>query len=451
MIRDLTTGSPIRRILSFCIPLLIGNLFQQIYNMADSIIVGHYLGVDAFAAVGSTGALNFLILGFALGLCSGLCIPIAQNFGAGDIKSLRKAGTHALYISGVVSLLIGVIMSIYTRPLLVLLQTPPNIVDDAFSYISTIFIGTFTIVLYNILAGFMRSLGDSRTPLYYLVFACIVNILLDLLFIGIFHMGVEGAAWATVIAQFLSGLLCLRAIRRHFPILHFTRRDAQINGKLLIKLISISVPMGLQFSITALGSIVMQAAVNGLGSGAVAAMSAGGKVQNLVIAPLESAGNALVTFTSQNCGAHRMDRVKKGVWHTMLICSVYCVLAMFIVLFYGSFLAGIFLDHSAIEIHTLIQQVLSINSYFYIPLAGILVYRNSLQGIGYTNAAMGAGLLEMIGRTGVALGLVGSYGFIAACFSNPVAWILADLFLIPAYLLALRKKEMKLSMGFYDD
>lgn len=440
MVRDLTTGNPLRRILEFCLPVFIGNLFQQVYNMADSIIVGNYLGVEAFAAVGSTGALNFLVLGFALGLCSGLCIPLAQAFGAGDIKALRQAEAHGLYIAGAVSLVIGVVMWISTRPILQLLQTPENILEDASLYLSIVFAGSFSIILYNLLAGFMRALGDSRTPLLYLVVACITNILLDLLFIAVLHMGVEGAALATVIAQLLSGLLCLRAIRRHFPILHFTRKDARLSWPLVGRLTGIGLPMGLQFSITALGTIVLQTSVNGLGSGAVAAMSAGSKVMGVLGIPLEAAGISMATFTSQNWGAKRLDRVRTGIWQMTLVSAAYCLVALVIARLWGSNLAEIFLDRNQRDIHILIQQYLGINSLYLIPLMLVFVYRNALQGLGYTNAAMGAGLLEMVGRIAIVAFLVPVFGFAAACYAGPVAWILADLLLVPVFIVALRRR-----------
>ena len=433
MVHDLTSGSPLRRILSFTFPILIGNLFQQFYNIVDSIIVGKYLGVEAFAAVGSTGALNGLVLGFAVGICGGLCIPIAQNIGAGDIKQLRRAVAHGVYITAAVSIVISVVMLFCTKPLLIFLKTPENIVDDAAQYLTILFAGSSTMMMYNLLAGYIRALGDSRTPLYYLMIACLLSAVLDLLFVGTLGMGVAGAAWATVFSQFLSGLLCLRAIKRNFPILHFTRDDAKFSFPLCLKLCRASVPVGMQLFITSIGSITLQTAVNGLGSAAVAAMSAGGKVQGVIVLPIDSTGGAIATFASQNYGARRIDRVRTGMRQIMMACAGYSLIALLIAQLWGMEFAKIFLNNSETEIHGLVQTYFSINSFFYIPLSLIYVYRNALQGLGYANAAMGSGILEMIGRAGVSVLLVGTFGFTAACFSNPAAWTMAGLFVLPMY------------------
>lgn len=441
MVRDMTSGSPIKRILAFCLPLFIGNLFQQFYGMVDSMIVGKYLGVQAFAAVGSTGSINFLIIGFALGLCMGMTIPVSQDFGAGNIQSLRRCVAHAVYLAIAASAIIGVVMTIYTRPVLQLLNTPPDIIDGATSYISIIFGGVGTIILYNLLSGLMRALGDSRTPLYYLIVACIVNVVLDIVFIRYMGMGVEGAAWATVIAQLISGLLCLYSIWKHFPMLHFTRKDAKFSWKIVGRLSGISLPMGLQFSITAIGSIMMQAAVNGLGSSMVAAMSAGSRVQAAVCTPLEAAGITMATYASQNYGAKRFDRVRKGTFQIMCLCAVYCVVALGIANLWGIEIAKLFIRAEETEILALAEQYFCINAYFFVALGVVLVYRNTLQGLGYTKAAMCAGLLEMIARATVSLILVPAFGFDGACFSNPAAWLAADLFLLPMYYWGLQKLQ----------
>lgn len=443
MVRDLTEGSPLKRILGFCIPLLIGNLFQQLYSIVDSVIVGKFLGVDAFAAIGSTSSLNALVISFAVGLCSGLSIPIAQHYGAGDIRSLRRAQANALYIAGIAAVLITVLMVLFTRPILVALQTPENILDDAHAYIGTLFAGSAGLILYNIVIGFMRALGDSRTPLFFLVLSSLLNILLDLLFVVTFGMGVAGAALATILAQLFAALLCILIIRKNFPVLHLSRADLRPSLSIMARLSGIALPIGLQFSITAVGSIVLQTAINGLGSAAVAATAVGGKVHGVLFAPMEAVGVSMVIFASQNFGAHRMDRIRQGVREVMLCSVAFSLVAMGIVLLFGKDFAYLFLSNAQPEIYGLVQQFLTITGFFFVPLALIYVYRNTLQGIGYSKAAMGSGLMEMIGRVLVALFLLPSLGFFGACFASPVAWSFADLFLVPMYFYAMAKIEKR--------
>ncbi len=445
MDRDLTTGSPLKKILAFCLPLLIGNLFQQCYAIVDSIIVGHFLGVEAFAAIGSTSSLNLLVISFAVGLCSGLCIPIAQNYGAGNIKGLRKAEANALYIAGVATLLISVAMTLLSRPFLVLLKTPSNLLDDAVAYIGIIFAGSGGLILYNMVIGFLRALGDGKTPLFFLILASVLNILLDLLFILVFRMGVAGAGLATVVAQFLSSLLCIRMIRKNFPVLHFSREDAKPSLPVLKKLASVSLPIGLQFSITAVGSIMVQTAVNGLGSAAVAAMAVGGKVNTLLFAPMDAVGVALVIFISQNFGACRMDRVRLGVNQVLLTSLAYGLVCTAATFFLGGPLGQIYLTNTDAETQGMIVQFLKLNGLFFVPLIFIYIYRNTLQGIGYSNAAMGSGLAEMLARIAVALFLIPAAGFLGASLASPAAWFCASMFLIPMFLYAAKKQERKMA------
>ncbi|MBQ9459807.1 MAG: MATE family efflux transporter, partial [Oscillospiraceae bacterium] len=255
MTKDMTTGSPVRRILAFCVPLLIGNLFQQLYNLADSILVGRILGVNAFAAVGSTGALNFLIMGFALGICSGFAIPIAQSFGAGDEDEVRRRAGQLIWLGLLFSALITLVAAEWTDDILRLTQTPEEIYDEAYRYIRVVFLGASATILYNLSSGVLRALGDSRTPLYFLMGAVSVNVVLDVLFMKVIGMGVEGAAYATVLSQALSGAACLLYMRRRVPMLRLSRDDILPDSRRMRIIAAIGVPMGLQFSITAIGSI----------------------------------------------------------------------------------------------------------------------------------------------------------------------------------------------------
>ncbi len=441
MTRDMTTGSPLARILAFCAPLLVGNLFQQFYNLADSILVGRLLGVRAFAAVGATGALSFLILGFALGICSGFAIPIAQSFGAGDMDTVRSRTGQTVWLGLFFSALITAVTYFGTDEILRLMRTPDEIYDDAYRYIFIVFMGTGFTILYNLASGVLRALGDSRTPLYFLMGAVTVNVLLDLLFMGGWGMGVEGAAYATILSQAASGLACLLYIRRKVPLLRLTRRDLRPSLRRMGTIAAIGVPMGLQFSITAVGSILLQSAVNGLGADAVAAVSAGAKVHNIVAAPLETCGVAMATYCGQNLGAGRIDRIREGMRAMVVVSFLYCGFGFLVNAFAGSDIARLFVDASETAILANVRRYLISMSSFYPLLALIFLLRNGLQGMGFSQQAMLAGLSELVARAAMAFGFVGRFGFRAVCFANPAAWLAADLILLALYRLEIRKLD----------
>ena len=438
MVRDMTEGHPLKRILAFSAPLLLGNLFQQFYSMADSIIVGQYIGVNAFAAVGSTGSINFLILGFVQGACMGFAIPVAQEFGAGDMRAMRRCVANAAYLSVLVAIAVTALTALFTRDILRWMQTPADIFEDAYSYIFIVFAGTGATVLYNLLASVLRALGDSRTPLIYLIIASIINIALDVVLIAVIPLGVAGAAYATVASQLISGLLCLWHIKRKFLILHIEKQERKFDKELCLRLLHAGVPMGLQFSITAIGAIILQSAVNALGSSVVASISASNRVQNILTCPLETMGATMATYCSQNYGANRIDRVRQGIRQATIVTAVYSVVGLAIAYFCGRTIAQMFISAEETALLDSIRQFLTITGIFSFPLAIILVYRNSLQGLGFSNSAMLAGVFELVARSAVAWLLVGTFGFIAVCFANPAAWIAADCLLLPMYAKKIR-------------
>lgn len=430
MVKDMTEGKPLKLILSFCIPLVLGNIFQQLYNMVDSIIVGQFVGVNALAAVGATGSLNFLVLGFVNGLCSGFSIPVAQSFGAGKLSEMRKNVSNALYLGTIVSVILTIATMIFTPQMLRLMQTPEDIYQDSYQYIIIIFAGIFATMLYNILAGFLRALGDSKTPLYFLAIASILNIILDLVFVLGLQMRVAGAAYATVISQGVSAVLCLIYIRKKFRILRFEKDELYFAGAQVKKLLSIGVPMALQFSITAVGSIILQTAVNTLGSGVVAAVTAANKIQMIVTQPMETLGITMATYGGQNLGAGKIDRIQKGFRQSILLSLVYCVVACLLVSFLGYYAALLFISSNETVILSQVVQFMRINGIFY-PLLGVLfIMRNTLQGLGFSVLPMLAGACELLARSSVAFCLVGVFGFSAICFANPAAWIAADILLV---------------------
>ena len=438
MVRDMTHGSPTKLILSFWFPMLLGNLFQQVYNLADSIIVGRFVGVKAFAGVSATGSLNFMILGFLLGMCSGCAIPVAQAFGEGDPHRMRKYFANALYLCGGLAAVMSVATALAARPILRWIGTPEDIMDQAYGYIVYIFGGMVAVMLYNLSSSVLRAVGNTRTPLCFLVLSCAVNVGLDLALVVGLGMGVTGAAVATVAAQLLSGLLCLRVIFSKYDVLRIRGEEWKPDAACLGRLSGIGLPMGLQFSITAIGSLIMQTAVNGLGTVAVAAIGAGGKVYTMFVCPFDAMGATVATWCGQNLGARRLDRVRQGVRISMLSMTVYAVVALFAVRLVGRTMIGLFISASETAVIDRAVQYLNMVVLFFIPLLTIFVLRNGLQGLGYSRIAMFAGLFELAGRAFVAFALVGPYGFDGAILANPAAWIMADALLIPAWLHTVR-------------
>lgn len=445
MTKDLTSGSPLKVILLFSLPLVLGNLFQQFYALADTIIVGRFCGVSALASVGATGSVNYLILGFVIGVCNGFAIPIAQLFGARDYSDLRRHVANAAWLCIAGSVVLTISTVALTRPMMQLMQTPDDIIDGAVIYIGWIFAGIPFIFLYNMVAAIMRALGDSKTPLYFLILTSALNIGLDLLFIVPFHFGVLGAALATDISQVISGVLSFIYLRRKFDVLKMEKDDLVFSKKASIRLLGIGVPMGLQCSITAIGSVIMQWAVNVLGSTAVAAVTAAGKTQSLLTVPMESVGTAMATYAGQNLGASRMDRVRQGVNSAMLIILIYGVASAFVLHFTDVQIMGLFLDTAKeVDIVAMGREYLFWNSVFFVPLGALIVWRYSIQGLGFSSLAMLAGVAEMVARTAVAIVLVPILGYFGAELSNPAAWIAACLFLYPAYRWTCRQLDNRL-------
>lgn len=439
MTRDMTEGKPLTLILQFCIPMLIGNLFQQFYNMVDSMIVGKFVGVDALAAVGSTGAVNFLVIGFVTGCASGFAIPVAQRFGAGDYSAMRKHTANAFYISVIITVVMTTLTMIFTRDMLVLTKTPDDIIDYAYDYIIIIFGGIAVTMLYNILASILRALGDSRTPLIFLAIASLLNVALDFLFVVGLKMECAGAGWATVIAQAVSAVLCLIYMKRKYPILTFAKSELKPEGQCCGTLLKIGLPMAFQFSITAIGSIILQTAVNSLGSGIVAAVTAANKIQMIAMQPMETMGVTLATYGGQNLGAGKIPRIKQGIRESTIVTLIYSAAAFAAVALLGQYIALLFIDADQTAILGDVKTFLRINGMFYPVLAILFILRNSLQGLGYSLLPMMAGVCELAARTAVAFLLVGHFGYMAICIASPTAWIAAVILLCLTYFSKMKK------------
>ena len=442
-VKDLTVGEPMGLILGFALPLLGGMLFQQLYGMVDSLIVGRFLGVKALAGVGDTGSITFMIMGMCMGVCNGFSIPISQRFGAKDYADMRRFLAHAIYASVVMAVVMTVVCSLLCGPILTAMNTPADIFDYAYIYLLIIFLGIPTNILYNLFSGAIRALGDSKAPVLFLIVSSVVNIALDLLLILVIPMGVAGAAIATVISQGASGILAVVYMIQKVKILRIRKEEWEFRGYYIRVLLTMGIPMGLQYSITAIGSIVLTTAVNGLGSVYVAAQTAAGRVSCFFCTVYDALGSTMATYGGQNVGAKKLGRLNKGLKCASIIGTIYSLVVFVIMFFYGRPFAALFVSSAETEILDAARLSLVIGTAFYVPLAFVNIVRFLIQGMGYPMLAIFAGVFEMIGRIAAAVFLVPVFGFTGVCFASPIAWVLADAFLFPAYF-HVRKKTYQL-------
>ena len=445
--KDMTVGSPLRLIAGFALPLLFGFLFQQFYSFVDTAIVGKYLGAAKLAAVGDTGSINFLVLGFCQGVCAGFSVPIAQAFGAKDHHEMRRRVSASVLLSAAVSVIMAVATALLCPAMLRLMNTPEEIIGDSVSYIRIIFIGIPVTVLFNMASGILRSLGDSRTPVFFLIVASLVNVALDLLLILVFRMDVAGAAVATLVSQLTAGIGCVIVIRRRYPILRPTGEEKKADPALMKRMLMTGLPMGLQFSITAVGAVIVQWSVNALGVDAVAAIAASSKLSMFFACVFDALATTMATYAGQNMGAGKISRIHRGLKVTSVIGCVYCALAMAVIWFLGRTLLSLFIDgETDPAVMDMAQTYIRLNGAFYIPLLFVNIVRLSVQGMGFTRIAMLAGVFEMAARTAVALFVVPVLGFTGACVANPAAWIMADIFLFPSYFRCIRALRERLQV-----
>ena len=418
MTKDMTQGNPMKLIVGFALPLLFGFLFQQFYNLVDTVIVGRFLGVNELAGVGATGSVNFLVIGFCMGVCNGFSIPVAHKFGAGDYKGMRKYVANSAWLGIAFSVVLTTVTVVLCRPILELMKTPEDIIDFSYDYIVIIFAAIPFTFLYNIVSGVIRALGDSKTPVIFLVISSVAGI---------------GCTWYMV---------------KKFEILHIQKDEWAFNVHMMGSLCAMGVPMGLQYSITAIGSVILQTATNTLGSSAVAAVTAAGKVCNFLACPYDAMGSTMATYGGQNVGAGKFERLDKGLGSCVILGAVYAVIAVLISVFGGGLLARLFVDGGEQEIINQVRQFLIWNTAFYFPLALVNIVRFLIQGMGFASFAILAGVFEMIARSLAALVLVPVIGFTGVCLGSPIAWIFADAFLIPAYFYV-KKLLKKRRMDYY--
>ena len=447
MVQNMTEGSPLPQIIRFTLPLMAGNLLQETYNVADGAIVGRILGPDALASVGATSSVQFLILGFCIGVCSGFSVPVARHFGAKDEARMRQSIWHGILLTAAIAAALTLLCALLCHGILRLLSTPSGIYDDAYHYLLILFLGIPFTLLYNFLAGILRAVGDSRTPFLFLVLSTSLNIVLDLFCIAVLRLGVPGAAAATITSQGISGLLCLVLIRRKFELLHIRREDRKWSAAVAKSMAGMGIPMGLQYSVTAIGSMVTQAADNGLGTVYISGYAAGYKLKHFAMCPLDALGTALCTYASQNLGAGKADRVRKGVRIGIGLSLLYGTASGLVLVLLGRTVSMIFVSSAA-------PAVLDASALFvkwcglFLWLVGILmVFRYTVQGLGYTFLSVFSGAIEMIARILISVLLVPRFGYLAICLTDEAAWICAAVYSAVIYAVTMRRVSQMLLPG----
>lgn len=440
--KEMTSGASFPLILNFTLPLLLGNLLQQTYSLMDAAIVGKYLGINALASVGASTSVVFLILGFCTGCCSGFSIPVAQKFGARDYVTMRRFISVSLKISGVMSVALAIITSLLCAYILRTMQTPENIFDGAYTYLLITFIGIPSIFFYNLLSGVIRALGDSKTPFWFLLLSSVLNIILDLFCIIVLGWGVAGAAIATVFSQGVSSVLCYIYMNRKYEILKTTPSERRFRSDIARQLLGIGVPMGLQFSITAIGSIMLQSANNALGTACVAAFTAAMRIKMFFMCALDSLGIAMATYSGQNYGAGKPIRIWQGIKSSYVMMLVYVAAINIIIWCFAEKFALLFIDPSETEVIKDTALFLHINLSFFPLLGSLIILRYTIQGAGYTKLAMFSGVSEMVARIMVSLVVVPLFGYLGVCYGDPTAWLFANLFLTPAFIYVYRRLKL---------
>ena len=449
MEKDMTAGTPGKIIFNFTMPIFIGNIFQQFYNMADTVIVGKFVGNAALAAVGACGTLVFLIIGFLQGVTAGFTVVTAQHFGAGNMKVMKKSVASGAVLTGIVTVILTLLSMISMAKVLHLMNTPSDMYGEAYGYIMVICGGIVAQALYNYLASVLRALGDSKRPLYFLVIAALLNIVLDLVFIIVFRMGAAGAAYATVIAQGISGILCLLYIAKKVPALYLHREDWEIDKNLAGWQLKIGLPMALQYSITAIGTMMVQSALNILGSTLVAAFTAASKIEQVVTQAYVAMGTTMATYGAQNIGAGNVPRIRQGFKACTILGISYSLVAATFIMTVGKYMTYLFVSEDVDIIMSSVDIYLKCIGLFFIPLAIVNIYRNGIQGLGYGLLPMMAGVAELIGRGVVARIAARERSYLGVCLASPAAWVLAGGLLIAMYYYIMNV-HMKKMFGDYN-
>ncbi len=439
MTSSMTKGSPMKLMLQFALPLLIGNLLQQTYNIIDAAIVGQTLGAKALASVGASSSVQFLVLGFCMGCCTGFGVPIAKYFGAEKTEKMKNYIFNGAVLTAVIAAIVTTICAVLCQKILHILSVPEDIFDGAYAYLLIIFLGIPFTLLYNYMSGILRAVGDSRTPFIFLAFSAVLNIFLDMFCIVILKLGCAGAAIATIISQAVSGILCLIFISCRIKLLHIDRENRVLNTEAVKELLTMGLPTGLQFSITAIGSMVMQSANNGLGSVYVSAFTAAMRIKQFAMCPFDAIATAASVFCSQNLGAGSFDRIKKGFRQSLAVGMAYGAFIGLVLIIAGRPLSMIFIKQSSVSVLDASARYLRCLGYFFWSLGMLNVCRMVTQGLGYSGRAVFSGVTEMIARSIVSLCFVGTFGYTVICFADQTAWITACCYILPTSLYCIKR------------
>ncbi len=436
---DLTTGKPFQALLKFAIPVILGNLFQLFYTLADSVIVGKTLGANSLAAVGSTNIIIYFVFCFINGFTGGFGICLGQKCGAKDEKGMRKSVAVSTILSIAFAVILTLICCLLSHRILRWMQIPSDISDEAYDYMFVVLLGTGATVFYNMISNMLRALGDSKTPLYFLVFSSILNVFLDILFIVPFHMGVAGAAWATILSQFLSAVLSLIVGLKNFPILHLRKEDFTDLKDTTIQHLKTGFPMGFQMSVMCIGQLAMQTVVNSLGTAAVAGYTAASKADQLSVLVNNAMMTAISNYVAQNFGAGRLDRIKEGVRASLIQTESFNLIMCIGILLLRHPIVKLFLTNPTTEIYYYSDMYLTVIAPCYFILGLLAVYRTSIQSMQNGTTPFAACMIELVMRIAATVGLSGLIGYMSVCIASPLAWIGANALLIPVYYKMMKK------------
>lgn len=437
--KELTSGSPIKLITFFMLPIFLGNIFQQLYNLVDALIVGRIIGINALAAVGATSPIIFMIISFIFASTQGFTVITAQKFGAREYDLVKKSLAASIVLSAALMIIVTLISAPFSYQMLAFLRTPTDIIDMADTYLFIMLVGIFATVFYNLSSNIIRALGDSKTPLYFLIFASILNVFLDIYFIVNLKMGIAGAGWATVLSQAVSTVLCLAFMFWKFPILRLKKEDWNVSKDFYMEHLRVGIPMGFQMSVLSIGIIALQFVLNGFGSVAVAAFTTAMRVDQLFTQVYLALGATMAVFAAQNFGAKKLSRIKEGAKASILIAFITSIFSILVLTFFSGDLVALFMSEVDPEVVRLAEIYLHILMIFFFFLGVLLIFRNILQGMGSVMAPLASGIAELIARTACAFIFGHYFGYVGICTATPAAWAAAALVLFIGYKLSLIK------------
>lgn len=443
--KDLTQGKVLKTLILFSIPMMIGSIFQLLYSTIDSVIVGNVLGVKELAGVGATGSLNFFIIGFANGMASGCCIMVARQFGAKNMPEMKKAIGHTMVLGSLVAIFLSVLSTSLLHLILTVMNTPADVIGFADTYIRIIFSGMIITMWYNLISGILRSVGDSKTPLYFLIISSILNIFLDLFFMAVLSMGVAGAAVATLISQLVSVLLCIIYTVKKYPEILPSLHDYKLEWAMSRDLLSHGTILGFQTSLIAVGNVCVQTALNSLGSTYMAANTAANKISHIFMQPLSTVGAAMGTFAPQNLGAGKIDRIRKGLVSSNILIFSWAAFSGLVSFVFGPWLISLLIRSDAENFADVIRYgstYLRWHLVFFLFLGPLYLYRNTLQGIGNKTIPFLSGILELVFKIAAVLWITPNFGYSGICATEPFAWVLCALLLGIAFYFDPRVRKM---------